>query len=102
MMPHIFGLLQKQNYDEATRLYWQIYPAFHANGAGSSPAAHFILRMVWKFQGWLNGFNGGPLRQPTMRIHEPQMNTLRQGLIKSGLKPTELPNEDFFVGRNPV
>jgi 4-hydroxy-tetrahydrodipicolinate synthase len=37
-----------------------------------------------------------------MRIHEPQMNTLRQGLIKSGLKPTELPNEEFFVGRNPI
>jgi len=102
MVPHIFDLLQKQNYDEATRLYWQLYPAFHANNAGASPAAHFIHRMFWKFQGWLNGFNGGPLRQPTMRIHEPQMGTLRQGLIKSGLKPTELPNEDFFVGRNPI
>jgi 4-hydroxy-tetrahydrodipicolinate synthase len=102
MVPQIFDLLQKKDFDEATRLYWQIYPAFRANGTGSSPAAHFIHRMFWKFQGWLNGFNGGPLRQPTMRIHEPQMTTLRQGLIKSGLNPTESPNEDFFVGRNPI
>ncbi|HEX3970285.1 MAG TPA: dihydrodipicolinate synthase family protein [Stellaceae bacterium] len=101
MVPRMFDHLQKQEYDAATKLYWQLYPAFNANGAGAAPAAHFIHRMFWKFQGWLNGFNGGPLRQPTMRIHEPQMNTLRQGMIKSGLTPTELPNEDFFIGRNP-
>ncbi|HEX4193032.1 MAG TPA: dihydrodipicolinate synthase family protein [Stellaceae bacterium] len=101
MVPRMFDHLQKQEYDAATKLYWQLYPAFNANGAGAAPNAHFIHRMFWKFQGWLNGFNGGPLRQPTMRIHEPQMNTLRQGMIKSGLTPTELPNEDFFIGRNP-
>jgi hypothetical protein len=27
---------------------------------------------------------------------------LRNGLVRAGLKTTESPNKDFFVGRNPV
>jgi hypothetical protein len=27
---------------------------------------------------------------------------LRSGLTRSGLKPTESPDKNFFVGRNPV
>ena len=30
------------------------------------------------------------------------MNVLRQGLIRAGLKPTDLPDKDYYVGRNPV
>jgi hypothetical protein len=29
------------------------------------------------------------------------MNALRKGLVDSGMTPTELPNADFFTGRNP-
>lgn len=45
------------------------------------------LRQAWKFQGWLQGYNGGPLRQPTQRIHDPQMFALRKGLLDAGLDP---------------
>jgi 4-hydroxy-tetrahydrodipicolinate synthase len=104
MIPRIHKLLQEGKFEEATTLYWQIAPARKANAAASAYMAQtlFIHRMQWKFQGWLNGFNGGPLRQPTMRLNDAMMNNLRQGLVRSGLKPTESHNREFFVGRNPV
>ena len=68
----------------------------------ASSGGHFLNRMVWAYEGWLQGYNGGPLRQPTMKIHSQQMTTLRTGLTRSGLKPTDSPDKDFFVGRNPV
>lgn len=103
-IPAVFNLLQQRNFDEATRRYWQIDPARKANNAANASAqgANFLNRMVWNYQGWLQGFNGGPLRQPTMKINQAQMNMLRQGLARAGLKPTEDPDRDFFVGRNPV
>jgi len=104
MIPHIFNLLQKKDYDEATRLFWQTQPARKANIVANAPsiaANMFINRMIWKYQAWLQGFNGGPLRQPTNKISEAVMNALRAGLAKSGLAPTESHNHEFFVGRNP-
>lgn len=61
-----------------------------------------INRQAWKFQGWLQGYNGGPLRQPTQRIHDPQMAALRKGLIAAGLEPSMDPFREFFIGRHPV
>ena len=102
MIPRIFKLLQEQRFDEATRLYWQLHPARKANAAANAyvPQTLFLHRMLWKFQGWLNGFNGGPMRRPTMRLNDAHMNALRQGLIKSGIQPTEDPNAAFFSGRH--
>ena len=37
-------------------------------------------------QGWLNGFNGGPMRRPTMRLNDAMMKMLRDGLVKSGIE----------------
>lgn len=104
LFPKIFQMLQDGRFDEATKLYWQLHPARKANAAASAYISQtlFIHRMLWKFQGWLNGFNGGPLRQPTMRLNEGHMNALRHALVKSGITPTDLPNRDFFVGRNPA
>ncbi len=103
-IPHVMNLLQEGKFDEATEIYWRIQPARQANAAvnGSSAGGHFLNRMVWNYQGWLNGYNGGPLRHPTMKIHENQMNQLRQGLERAGLNPTKDPNGAYFVGRNPV
>lgn len=104
MIPRIFGLLQEGKYDEATRLYWQLHPARKANYAANAytPQTLFIHRMLWKYQGWLNGFNGGPMRQPTMRLNDRMMDGLRKGLADSGLSPASELNAAFFVGRNPV
>ena len=104
MIPHIFNLLQKGDFDEATKLFWQTNPARKANASTSAymTQTNFIHRMLWKYQGWLNGFNGGPMRRPTMRLDDAVMKTLRNGLIKSGIAVTDSHDRDFFIGRNPV
>jgi 4-hydroxy-tetrahydrodipicolinate synthase len=102
-IPDVFRLLQSGSFDQATELYWKIHPARRARGALAAQlnGGAFINRQAWKFQAWLQGYNGGPLRQPTQRIHDAQMNALRKGLIDSGLGPSEESNAEFFVGRNP-
>jgi 4-hydroxy-tetrahydrodipicolinate synthase len=103
-IPTVFRHLETGEYDAATELYWQIHPARRAKQAAAMQlhGGSFINRQAWKFQAWLQGYNGGPLRQPTQRIHDAQMNLLRKGLADSGLNPTGDPNRDFFVGRNPT
>lgn len=104
MIPRIFAHLQAGEFDAATDLYWQIHPARRAKGALAQQlnGGAFINRQAWKFQAWLQGYNGGPLRQPTQRIHDPQMHMLRRGLIDAGLSPSADPFAEFFVGRNPL
>jgi 4-hydroxy-tetrahydrodipicolinate synthase len=101
MIPRIFNHLRAGEHDQATALYWQIHPARRANAAVSAYIAQtqFINRMIWKYQGWLSGYNGGPLRRPTMRINDGQMATLRNGLIRSGLPVAAEHDREFFVGR---
>jgi 4-hydroxy-tetrahydrodipicolinate synthase len=104
MIPRVMQLLRDGKYDDATEIYWQLHPARKAKAA-LVPALHggaFINRQAWKFQGWLQGYNGGPLRQPTQRIHDTQMNVLRKGLVDAGLKPSMDPFREFFIGRNPA
>jgi 4-hydroxy-tetrahydrodipicolinate synthase len=103
-IPTIFSHLEAGDHAAATKLYWQIHPARKAKQAAGMQldGGAFINRQAWKFQAWLQGYNGGPLRQPTQRIHDAQMNMLRKGLVDSGLQPTTEPNRDFFVGRNPT
>lgn len=103
-IPHAMRLLREERFDEVTDLYWQMHPARKAKSAVASQlhGGFFIDRQAWKFQGWLRGYNGGPLRMPTQRIHDPQMNQLRKGLIDSGFEPSMDPFREFFVGRNPA
>ncbi|MFI6810165.1 dihydrodipicolinate synthase family protein [Streptomyces luteogriseus] len=103
-IPRVMELLREEKYDDATEVFWRIHPARKAKGAMAAQlnGGAFINRQAWKFQGWLQGYNGGPLRQPTQRIHDAQMNALRKGLIDSELKPSMDPFREFFIGRNPV
>jgi len=103
MMPRIFGLLQEGKHDAATELYWQLQPARKANASAAATWAGVghINRLQWKYQAWLNGYNGGALRQPSMRISDDMMRLLRQGLVKAGLPVTEDHDREFFIGRNP-
>jgi 4-hydroxy-tetrahydrodipicolinate synthase len=103
--PRMFNLAREKKMDEAMDLYWKNSPARRAN-EGSPPGhgAHtnFIHRQFWKFQGWLQGMNGGPMRQPGARLNDGQMAALRKGLVDAGFPPVKESNRDFFVGRNPV
>jgi 4-hydroxy-tetrahydrodipicolinate synthase len=102
MIPRVMRMLHESKFDDATELYWQLHPARKAK-SGLAPALHggnFLNRQAWKFQGWLQGYNGGPLRMPTQRIHDNQMAVLRKGLLDSGLEPSMDPFREFFIGRN--
>jgi 4-hydroxy-tetrahydrodipicolinate synthase len=103
MIPKMFKLVRDGKFDEMMKLYWQIQPARTTYRAivASYNGAGVLHRMVWKYQAWLQGFNGGPLRQPTMKIRDVHMKQLREALKRCGLNPTADPDSAFFVGRNP-
>jgi hypothetical protein len=55
---------------------WRLYE----NGA-SSLGGGIVPRLLWKYQYWLDGFNGGPIRQPHLRLNDRQMGIIRsQGI----------------------
>jgi 4-hydroxy-tetrahydrodipicolinate synthase len=101
-VPRMFDLLEKDDLEGAMSIFWQLHPARQVKHQVMSVAgSNFAHRYVWKYMGWLHGFNGGPLRMPTMRIVPTQMQAMRSGVERAGLEPTTEPDSEFFVGRNP-
>jgi len=105
VVPRMFELLSdRATWEKGMELYWQIAPARRAHAAVCTPLvanSGLVPRMHWKYQGWLNGYNGGPIRQPHMRISAAQMATLRNAAVASGLDVTGDADEAFYAGRNP-
>lgn len=100
-----FDLLRAGNWEEGMALFWRMHPARaarfeHARSSG----ANVINRNAWKYQGWLNGLNGGPLRGPQPRIDSRMAESLRAGLVNSGIIAHDLTYnlDDFFQGRFPL
>lgn len=91
--------------EDALALYWQLQPARQAREALRSQAAgaNFNHRYLWKFQAWLQGYNGGPLRAPAMKLSDSQMLRAASGLVAAGLLK-EMPADfgAFFESRNPI
>jgi dihydrodipicolinate synthase/N-acetylneuraminate lyase len=104
-VPRYFDLMHRGQWDEALAIYWRIHPARTARLAdmASFAGANFIHRPSWKYQGWLNGFNGGPLRMPVMKFTDAAMHRLRDAFIRSGIIPPKTKGDvgEFFIGRNP-
>ena len=91
--------------EEALRLYWQIQPARQAREAlrAQAAGANFNHRYLWKYQAWLQGYNGGPIRAPAMKLTDAQMRRAAEGLVASGLLDATPPSfAPFFEGRNPA
>lgn len=102
--PRAFELARQGQWEQAMELYWKVAPARLANSAASqsySAGAGVINRTMWKYQDWLAGFNGGPLRAPAMRAPDRFMKTLRQGLTAAGQPVTSDPDSAFLTGRHP-
>ncbi|RDU98832.1 dihydrodipicolinate synthase family protein [Trinickia dinghuensis] len=102
--PRAFELAHNGQWEEAMAMYWKVNPARSANGAAAQTYAGgtgVLNRTMWKYQDWLAGFNGGPLRAPAMRVPDRIMKTLRQGLVASGLPVTADPDSAFMAGRFP-
>jgi 4-hydroxy-tetrahydrodipicolinate synthase len=102
-VPRFLDLLHRGATDEAMEEYWRIQPARDARSATmSSGGANLVHRYLWKFQAWLNGYNGGPIRQPAMKLSEGQMKTAAEGLRKAGIATPDESFAEFFTGRNPA
>ena len=102
--PRAFDLARQGRFEEAMELYWRVSPARLANGAvqaASAPGVSVLNRTAWKYQDWLAGFNGGPLRAPATRVPDRFMKSLRAGLKASGQPVTSDDDELFMVGRLP-
>lgn len=101
-VPQMLQLARSGENDKAMDIFWRITPAWRANeSVASIPNANIVNRIAWKYQAWLTGFNGGPMRMPTTRITSGQMSGLRRGLEAAGIPHTPDSDDLFFVGRNP-
>ena len=103
--PSTFELARSGRWEEAMARYWQVQPARLANSAAAQSYAGgtgVLNRTMWKYQGWLAGYNGGPLRAPAMRAPDRIMRSLRAGLKESGLPVTSSADSEFMAGRNPA
>lgn len=106
VVPRMFDLLQQPDgYDAAMELYWQVHPARQANMRlmGAISGTSVVPRLLWKYQGWINGFNGGPIRSALSgRLTDEQMRSFRAAVAACGLPVPDAGDEAFFVGRNPA
>jgi 4-hydroxy-tetrahydrodipicolinate synthase len=100
-VPQYFALLQKGEYERAMEIYWRINPARQARVAAQAAysGANFIHRYLWKYQGWLQGYNGGVMRQPVMKLNDGQMKVVREGLQRSGFEVGGGDPTAFYRGR---
>jgi len=102
--PKAFELAREGRWEEAMVMYWSVNSARNANGAAAQAYAGgtgVLNRTMWKYQDWLAGFNGGPLRAPAMRVPDRFMKMLRQGLVAAGLPVTADPDSAYMIGRHP-
>jgi 4-hydroxy-tetrahydrodipicolinate synthase len=100
-LPQMHKLIRAGQYEEATQLWYRIDPARKAFSSVPIASNGLINRVIWKYQAWLQGYNGGPVPHPTPRIYPRDMAALRRGLEASGLPTTGDPDEAFFIGRHP-
>jgi dihydrodipicolinate synthase/N-acetylneuraminate lyase len=106
VVPTYFRQMHEGKWKEAMENYWKIYGIRTRRLAdlASFSGANFIHRTSWKYQSWLNGFNGGPMRLPTMRISAGSAAPLREAMIKAGTIPADTPADltGFYAGRIPA
>ena len=103
-VPQYFKMLRNNQYEKAMEVYWSLQPVRATRVAvqGSFAGANFIHRYLWKYQAWLHGYNGGPMRQPVMKLTDAQMKMVREGLVRGGFKLLDEGPAEFYRGRNPA
>ncbi len=102
--PRMFDALLDGKREDAMELYWEIQPAREARRqemAALGPM-NFVHRYLWKYMSWLNGYNGGPMRQPAPKLNDGQMRRAAAGLAAAGIIDAAPDPADFFVGRYPA
>jgi hypothetical protein len=102
--PDVFAKARNGQWEAAMERYWEVSPARAANDGVTATyigGTNVINRTAWKYQDWLAGFNGGPLRSPSPRLPDRHMKSLRAGLHAAKLPVTDLPDAEFIIGRHP-
>ena len=97
----MFNHFRAGQLDEAMKIYWEVEPVRSASWAVHArlSSAGLYPFVLFKYQQWLVGGNGGMLRQPIHRPLEGDLILLRDALAASGIKPHDRSIEEFFVGR---
>ena len=101
-VPRMLRLCQEGRPREAMELYWAVDPARRANERVGIAGTNSVNRAIWKYQAWLTGFNGGPLRMPTQRLTQPQLSAYRAAAEAAGILDAPAEDAEFFVGRHPA
>lgn len=86
--------------DRASGLYWQLSRG-NAIVMGSVARGGDAGMYHWpfgKYLSWSVGGNGGPMREPAMRLTLPMMQARKAQLRAIGITPRE-PDDEFRVGR---
>jgi len=95
------NLMMQGKMDQAMEIFWRLTPArvifekFHMQVMmlGTYPWTQY------KYYQWLVGGNGGITRQPSIKIHQHEMETMKMGYRMIGINPKEN-DEEFFMGRS--
>ena len=95
-----FKLLREGKVDAAMEIYWMLTPARVIFEQQFTPTA-MLGTYNWtqqKYYQWCVGGNGGLTRQPSMKIHQHEMESTKMAFRMIGIDPRE-PDEEFYVGR---
>jgi len=95
-----FRLLREGKVDAAMEIYWKLTPARVIFEQQFNPTA-MLGTYNWtqqKYYQWCVGGNGGLTRQPSMKIHQHEMEATKMAFRMIGIEPRE-PDEEFYVGR---
>ena len=95
-----FRKLREGQIDEAMEIYWMLTPArviFEQQFMPTSMLGTYNWTQQ-KYYQWCVGGNGGLTRQPSMKIHQHEMEATKMAFRMIGIDPRE-PDEEFYVGR---
>ncbi len=95
-----FNLLQQGKVDAAMEIYWMLTPARvlfeqQFNATVMSGTYHWTQHKLYQ---WCVGGNGGPTRQPSMKLHQHEIEATKMGFRMINIEPRE-PDEEFYMGR---
>jgi dihydrodipicolinate synthase/N-acetylneuraminate lyase len=103
LVPRILTSLANGDRATAVDLYWKAQPARVVRDRLRREVLGGNLnhRYLWKYQAWLMGYNGGPLRGPVMKLTDAQMHAAADAVLRAGLLDA-LPGgpADFYAGRS--
>ena len=99
-MVEYYNLMMQGKMDQAMEIYWRIMPA-----RVMFEQQHMTVMMLgtypwtmYKYYQWLVGGNGGFTRQPSMKIHQHEMEAIKMAFRIIGIDPRQH-DEEFYVGR---